>query len=100
MRPVQNVFQKLSRTEQRREGVAAYLWSLAYTQYTEPDTDNLGLFLGVLVHPLPYFQSPVRVCFLIASWRIFFFIYLLATQGSLNQVHLMFKTGHGRFVMH
>ena len=26
MRPVRNVFQKLSRTEQRREGVAAYLW--------------------------------------------------------------------------
>jgi hypothetical protein len=25
MRPVRNVFQKLSRTEQRREGVAAYL---------------------------------------------------------------------------
>ncbi len=25
MRPVQNVFQKLSRKEQRREGVAAYL---------------------------------------------------------------------------
>ncbi len=25
MRPVQSVFQKLSRTEQRREGVAAYL---------------------------------------------------------------------------
>jgi hypothetical protein len=24
--PAQNVFQKLSRTEQRREGVAAYLW--------------------------------------------------------------------------
>jgi hypothetical protein len=28
MRPVRNVFQKLSRTEQRREGVVAYLWSL------------------------------------------------------------------------
>jgi len=27
MRPVRNVFQKLSRTEQRREGVVAYLWS-------------------------------------------------------------------------
>ncbi len=26
MRPVRNVFQKLSRTEQRREGVVAYLW--------------------------------------------------------------------------
>jgi hypothetical protein len=25
MRPVRNVFQKLSRTEQRREGVVAYL---------------------------------------------------------------------------
>jgi hypothetical protein len=30
VRPVQNVFQKLSRTEQRREGVAAYLWFLPY----------------------------------------------------------------------
>jgi hypothetical protein len=28
MRPVRNVFQKLSRTEQRREGVVAYLWSV------------------------------------------------------------------------
>jgi hypothetical protein len=27
MRPVRNVFQKLSRTEQRREGVVAYLCS-------------------------------------------------------------------------
>jgi hypothetical protein len=27
MRPVRNVFQKLSRTEQRREGVVAYLWA-------------------------------------------------------------------------
>ncbi len=26
MRPVQYAFQKLSRTEQRKEGVAAYLW--------------------------------------------------------------------------
>ena len=26
MRPVRNVFQKLSRTEQRREGAVAYLW--------------------------------------------------------------------------
>ncbi len=26
MRPVQNVFQKLSCTEQRRDGVVAYLW--------------------------------------------------------------------------
>jgi hypothetical protein len=26
MRPVRNVFQKLSRTEQRREGIVAYLW--------------------------------------------------------------------------
>ena len=31
MRPVQNVFQKLSRTEQRREGVAAYLWGGPFT---------------------------------------------------------------------
>ncbi len=30
--------------------------TLAYTQYTEPDTDNLGLFLGLPFHPLPYFQ--------------------------------------------
>jgi hypothetical protein len=28
MRPVRNVFQKLSRTEQRREGVVAYLWPM------------------------------------------------------------------------
>ncbi len=27
MRPLRNIFYKLSRTEQRREGVAAYLWS-------------------------------------------------------------------------
>ncbi len=27
MRPARNVFQKLSRTEQRREGVVAYMWS-------------------------------------------------------------------------
>ena len=27
MRPVRNVFQKLFRTEQRREGVVAYLWT-------------------------------------------------------------------------
>ncbi len=26
MRPLRNIFYKLSRTEQRREGVAAYLW--------------------------------------------------------------------------
>jgi hypothetical protein len=31
MRPVRNVFQKLSRTEQRREGVVAYLWCRPYT---------------------------------------------------------------------
>ncbi len=30
MRPVRNVFQKLSRTEQRREGVVAYLWGQAF----------------------------------------------------------------------
>ncbi len=29
MRPVRNVFQKLSRTEQRREGVVAYLCIMA-----------------------------------------------------------------------
>ncbi len=28
MRPLRNIFYKLSRTEQRREGVAAYLWLL------------------------------------------------------------------------
>ncbi len=27
MRPVQNVFQKLSRRDERREGAVAYLWS-------------------------------------------------------------------------
>ena len=41
--------------------ITVYILTLVYTQYTEPDTDNLGLFLGLLVHPLPYFQSPVRV---------------------------------------
>jgi hypothetical protein len=30
VQPVQNAFQKLSCTEQRREGVAAYLWYLQY----------------------------------------------------------------------
>jgi hypothetical protein len=30
MRPVRNVFQKLSRTEQRGEGVVAYLWFYWY----------------------------------------------------------------------
>jgi hypothetical protein len=32
VRPVWNVFQKLSRTEQRREGAVAYLWG----RYTNP----------------------------------------------------------------
>jgi hypothetical protein len=31
--PVRNVFQKLSCTEQRREGVAAYLWYILYFDF-------------------------------------------------------------------
>ncbi len=31
MRPLRNIFYKLSRTEQRREGVAAYLWLHAFS---------------------------------------------------------------------
>ncbi len=33
MRPVRNVFQKLSRTEQRREGVVAYLCCHPFTKH-------------------------------------------------------------------
>ncbi len=36
MRPVRNIFQKLSRTEQRREGVVAYLWSTFSFQAVAP----------------------------------------------------------------
>jgi hypothetical protein len=38
MLPVRNVFQKLSRTEQRREGVVAYLWS----KYSFHNTKEMG----------------------------------------------------------
>ncbi len=38
MRPVRNVFQKLSRTEQRREGVVAYLWCLVTSSSLEYPT--------------------------------------------------------------
>jgi hypothetical protein len=37
MRPVRNVFQKLSRTEQRREGVVAYLWVYPSAGYKASD---------------------------------------------------------------
>jgi hypothetical protein len=33
VRPLRNIFYKLSRTEQRREGVAAYLWCLLPLEY-------------------------------------------------------------------
>ncbi len=37
MRPLRNIFYKLSRTEQRREGVAAYLWlSLLHSSIVKP----------------------------------------------------------------
>jgi hypothetical protein len=38
MRPVRNVFQKLSRTEQRREGVVAYLWLIHSPLFLELGT--------------------------------------------------------------
>jgi hypothetical protein len=46
MRPVRNVFQKLSRTEQRREGVVAYLWeegfggNIYYTFFSSLDVPS------------------------------------------------------------
>jgi hypothetical protein len=42
MRPVQNVFQKLSRTEQRREGVVAYLW---FAPPTPPVWANFSIMM-------------------------------------------------------
>ncbi len=41
MRPVRNVFQKLSRTEQRREGVVAYLWSTSQCTPPPPQTHTV-----------------------------------------------------------
>jgi hypothetical protein len=43
VRPVQNVFQKLSCTEQRREGVAAYLCSRLFIRVNEePGLPRIG----------------------------------------------------------
>ncbi len=60
MRPVRNVFQKLSRTEQRREGVVAYLWYAL--SFTERNREYWMIcrgkgFLAVVCfgsHPLPF----------------------------------------------
>ncbi len=43
MRPLQNVFYKLSCTEQRREGVAAYL---CYYLSTLSNKNNLNIYLA------------------------------------------------------
>jgi hypothetical protein len=50
MRPVRNVFQKLSRTEQRREGVVAYLWLLL-----------INLLGGVSANEYSCAQSPNKL---------------------------------------
>jgi hypothetical protein len=55
MRPVRNVFQKLSRTEQRREGVVAYLW-------VNPFPNPFSLFLSTislttLINYVSYWQE-------------------------------------------
>ena len=46
MRPVRNVFQKLSRTEQRREGVVAYLCSPPSQTKCTLCTDSMWLWGG------------------------------------------------------
>ncbi len=55
MRPVQNVFQKLSRTEQRREGVAAYLWTKVLL-FTVTSTNG-----RILLPPPPLSKSGLKV---------------------------------------
>jgi hypothetical protein len=69
--PVRNAFQKLSCTEQRREGVVAYLWVRLYsvpTRYLVPidcsifpgqDTkaggiDTLDSIFGLLEYKIPF----------------------------------------------
>ncbi len=55
MRPLRNIFYKLSRTEQRREGVAAYLWYI-HTKYKGD-----GWSLEDLRNAGPYFLNRDRL---------------------------------------
>ncbi len=48
MRPVRNVFQKLSRTEQRREGVVAYLCSSPYYCTLQSENPICGVLIDFL----------------------------------------------------
>ncbi len=49
MRPLRNIFYKLSRTEQRREGVAAYLW--------DRHSGTLGIYVQYFVVHKNIFHS-------------------------------------------
>jgi hypothetical protein len=49
MRPVRNVFQELSRTEQRRAGVVAYLWlyCTVYNCASQESKNNMKLVKAI-----------------------------------------------------
>jgi hypothetical protein len=61
MRPVCNVFKKLSCTEQRREGVAAYLWSQLLRASKYCNFLPLPPPLPPLLFPLSTFVPPPSV---------------------------------------
>jgi hypothetical protein len=83
MRPVRNVFQKLSRTEQRREGVVAYLWSLPCSGYQLifiHAQESFDLFM-LLQYNLMF------TCFCL-SWVVSYSLYTLRVfcSSSMNKM--------------
>ncbi len=67
MRPVRNVFQKLSRTEQRREGVVAYLWCYPILRYVHIKYMRVGSFV-VYLHMYDKLQLYKRVSIDSSPW--------------------------------
>ncbi len=110
MRPVRNVFQKLSRTEQRREGVFAYLclrrkpWTELRTPVSSYPIDVFHLsfnFLCLVLFQCIYLNGPI-------PYTMFFFGFglrgsicvgnLSPAMGTRNQVGIGCRTGPPTYV--
>jgi hypothetical protein len=81
MRPVRNVFQKLSRTEQRREGVVAYL---CLTPSPNGRSMPLRPLFFFFINIFNIFSSYPRYSLSSSIDFIFFFKYLIDHVQSLS----------------